>query len=76
MTAEIYFIINLQESMGLGLDRTCDPWICSRSGYRLHYKVRYNYVNPYMYLAKTFCPENVAYILHHLHIFKCTSDYL
>ena len=26
-----YFIINLQESMGLGRDQTRDPWICSQT---------------------------------------------
>ena len=31
MTIEIYFTINLHESMGPGLDRTRDPWICSQT---------------------------------------------
>ena len=26
-----YFMINLHKSMGPGLDRTCDPWICSQT---------------------------------------------
>ena len=41
-----YFMINLQESMGLGLDWTRDPWICSqtriccKTRYQLHYVAR------------------------------------
>ena len=43
-----YFMINLQESMGPGRDRTLDPWICSQTRicsqtcYRLCYAARYN----------------------------------
>ena len=30
-------MINLRESMGLGRDRTCNPWICSQTLSRLRY---------------------------------------
>ena len=44
----IYFMINLGESMGLGQDRTSDPWICSQTHicsqtrYRLCYMAQLN----------------------------------
>ena len=34
-----FFMINLQESLGLDRDQTHDPWICSQTRYQLHYVV-------------------------------------
>ena len=35
------FIISLLDSMGLGRDRTHDPWTCSQTRHRMCYAVRY-----------------------------------
>ena len=35
-----YVMINLQESIGPGLDQTHDPWISNRTHYQLHYGAR------------------------------------
>ena len=41
-------MINLNESIGPGRDRTRDPWICSQTGIRCHthYGLRYPALNP------------------------------
>ena len=52
-----YFMINLHESMGLGRDRTRDPWICSQTHissqahYQLRNMARFFYVN-YVYVMQ------------------------
>ena len=40
MAVEKYFMINVHGSMGLGQDRTHDPWISNHIRCQLHYGAR------------------------------------
>ena len=36
--------------MGPGRDRTCDPWVCSRTRYRLHYGDQFQFAEEYKHI--------------------------